>query len=415
MKKINVIYAGWGERFRLGVLADDGKDIMFEYTAEALERGLELSPYKMPLARGGFSGFPEFLFRLPGFISDALPDGWGMLVMDRLFRKEGRELSDVSPLDRLALIGEHAIGPLAFEPAELLLLPATDMQLMNLAKDVRRVFDNDESEIILRKLVLIGGSPHGARPKALVNFDPPTNQIYPSEHKRGVPMLVKFPGQIEHKEVCAIETLYARLATECGISVPRTYFFELDDETSAFGIERFDRHENMRVPVHTASAAAHVDFRMPQIDYVGLLRLTRFITKDVREVRRAFERCVFNVIFNNRDDHPKNFSFLMDKHGRWLLSPAYDLTYNVGPNGLHQMDICGEAKIPGRKNLLELARKTGVEQNAACEAIDRMVGVAQKFGERVGNLPIREQTLRTIEKAIKTNCERMQVSKKPTP
>jgi serine/threonine-protein kinase HipA len=407
MKKINVIYAGWGERFQLGVLADDGKDIMFEYTTEALERGLELSPYKMPLGRGGTSGFPDYLFRLPGFISDALPDGWGMLVMDRLFRKQGREVAEVSPLDRLALIGDHAIGALAFEPAEFVSLPAADMQLLDFAKDVRHVFDNDESETILRKLILLGGSPHGARPKALVNFHEPTNQIYESNHDRGIPILVKFPAQNEHKEVCAIETLYAQLARESGISVPPTYFFDLDDDTSAFGIERFDRHENMRVPIHTASAAAHVDFRMPQIDYVGLLRLTRFITKDVREVRRAYERCVFNVIFNNRDDHPKNFSFLMDKRGHWLLSPAYDLTYNVGPNGFHQMDICGEAKAPGLKNLLDLAAKTGVDQNAAREAVDRMVGVAQRFGDAAGNLPIRNQTLRTIQNSINTNCERM--------
>jgi Uncharacterized protein related to capsule biosynthesis enzymes len=124
-----------------------------------------------------------------------------------------------------------------------------------------------------------------------------------------------------------------------------------------FGIERFDRLDGMRVPMHTAAGASHVDFRIPQLDYIALLRLTKFMTKDMREVLHAFERCVFNVAFNNRDDHSKNFSFLMDKDGRWTFSPAYDLTYSGGPNGEHQMDICGEARVPGRTHLLDLFRR----------------------------------------------------------
>ncbi|MFX7731823.1 HipA domain-containing protein, partial [Acinetobacter baumannii] len=73
------------------------------------------------------------------------------------------------------------------------------------------------------------------------------------------------------------------------------------------------------------------------------------MTKDVREVLRAYERCVFNVVFNNRDDHAENFSFLLNKSGHLTISPAYDLSYSSGPRGEHQMDICGEACTPGRE------------------------------------------------------------------
>ncbi len=162
MKKLNVIYAGWGERFQFGELADDGKDLLFEYSAQAIKRGLELSPYKLPLSAVAYGEFPEHQLKLPGLISDALPDGWGMLLMDRLFRKEGRNLADISPLDRLAFIGDRAMGALTFEPADRETLSGKDVQLLELAQDVRQVME-DGSEDLLRKLALMGGSPHGAR------------------------------------------------------------------------------------------------------------------------------------------------------------------------------------------------------------------------------------------------------------
>lgn len=157
--------------------------------------------------------------------------------------------------------------------------------------------------------------------------------------------------------------------------------------------------------MHTAAGAAHVDFRMPQLDYVSLLRLTQRMTLDMREVLKVFERCVFNVAFNNRDDHSKNFSFLMSKHGRWRLSPAYDLSFNPGPNGEHQMDICGEARTPTRENLLQLAKKNNIAEKSVLEVIDRMMCVAERFGDdSVEELPIRKKTWESVRTAIQVNC-----------
>lgn len=406
MKKLNVIYLGWGERYELGALADDGKNLLFEYSLEAVQRGLELSPFKMPLSSKSYGNFPEHQFRLPGLVCDALPDGWGMLLMDRLFRKRGRDPAQISPLDRLAFIGDRAMGALVFEPADRAALAPHDVQLLNLAQNVRRVLV-DESEILLRELALMGGSPHGARPKVLVNFDRKNNRMSNSEEGAGIPMLVKFPAQHEHREVCAVEAVYNRIASAAGIQVPVTEYFDLDKELSAIGIERFDRFEGMRIPMHTAAGAAHVDFRVPQLDYTALLRLTQFMTRDVREVLKAFERCVFNVIFNNRDDHSKNFSFLMGKDGRWRISPAYDLVFSEGPNGEHQMDICGEARAPTRKHLMLLANKTGITEGDAAKSIDRIASAVQHFDEFVGNLPIRAATLKLIEKAVMSNRARI--------
>jgi serine/threonine-protein kinase HipA len=137
------------------------------------------------------------------------------------------------------------------------------------------------------------------------------------------------------------------------------------------------------------------------------LRLTQLITRDAREVLQAFERCVFNVMFNNRDDHSKNFSFLMGKDGRWQFSPAYDLTFSDGPNGEHQMDLCGEARAPARKHLLLLANKTDIVERTATETIERIATMAERFGDFVDDLPIRKETLKSIKKAVKSNRARL--------
>ncbi|MFM0012554.1 HipA N-terminal domain-containing protein [Paraburkholderia sediminicola] len=184
MKKLSVVYAGWSERFELGKLGDDGTNLIFEYSSEALQRGLELSPLHLALRQQAYASFPDHQFRLPGLVSDALPDGWGMLLMDRLFRQRGLEPARMSPLDRLAFIGEKAMGALVFEPAQGDDLQPSDVQLIELAREVREVMTDGSTEL-LRELVLMGGSPHGARPKVLVNFDPHSGRMSNSEQSAG--------------------------------------------------------------------------------------------------------------------------------------------------------------------------------------------------------------------------------------
>ena len=79
---------------------------------------------------------------------------------------------------------------------------------------------------------------------------------------------------------------------------------------------------------------------------VQYLRCVRMLIQSQIAVEPSFKHAVFNVIFNNKDDHSKNFSFMMDKAGRWSLSPIYDIAYNSGMNGYHQIDVTGEAQYP---------------------------------------------------------------------
>ena len=407
MKKVQVYYEGWGERWLLGTLADNGREVLFEYSAEAIRQGLELSPRHLKLREAAYGDFPQHQSRLPGLVADSLPDGWGLLLMDRLFRKNGRDPSALSPLDRLAFINGRALGALTFEPSEVNLLSREDVHLLELAKEAQAIIADKDSDA-LRQLALMGGSPHGARPKVLVHYNPDTGFMSTQPGQGTRPWLVKFQAQDEHKEVCAIEHLYAMLARECGLDMPATRYFDLDKKLSGFGIERFDVHDGMRVPVHTLAGALHANFRLPSsVDYGTFLRATRMFTRDEREVQKAYERALFNVVFNNRDDHAKNFSFRLSRDRRWQLAPCYDLTFCEGPGGEHQMDVCGEGRNIQRKHLTELAKQGGVDAAWAAGALDRVLKVGPRFKALSTKAAIRPTTAKRIVAAIETNTKRL--------
>lgn len=403
MKKLSVYYNGWGEHWLLGTLADNGDDLLFEYSPEALKQGLELSPRNLKLREPAYGGFPEHLQRLPGLIADSLPDGWGMLLMDRLFRKNGMTPATLSPLDRLAFIGDRALGALSFEPADTLPLQKEDLNLLELARDVRAIIAGKDS-VALRQLALMGGSPHGARPKVLVYYDAQTSAISTAPMASGQPWLVKFQAQNEHKEACALEDLYAQLARNCGLDMPTTRHFDLDKNLAGFGTARFDLEDGLRVPVHTLAGALHANFRLPSsVDYTTLLRATRLFTRDEREVQKAYERAAFNVAFNNRDDHSKNIAFRLGRDRCWRLAPCYDLTFCEGPGGEHQMDVCGEARTITRAKMLELARQGGLDAAWAGNAIERIAEQAGQFRQLASTRKIRRATLKHVEAAIEAN------------
>ncbi len=398
MKVLAVHYCGWGEDWPLGRLADDGSMLLFEYSAEALAQELELSPLHLKLRAQAYGGFPDFLSRLPGLIADALPDGWGMLLMDRLFRQQG--IRHPGPLDRLAFIGDRALGALRFAPPTDLGTPEPNWNLLALAQESARVLAGEGSDV-LRELVLTGGSPQGARPKALLRYDPSTGAVTTANDASGAPWLAKFPANGEHKEVCAIEHLYTALAQACGLQTPECAYFDLGPKHAAFALARFDRDANKRVPIHSLAGLLHADFRQPgSVDYGAFLRATRALTRDQREVQKGYERAVFNAIFHIRDDHPKNLAYRLGPDRRWRLAPAYDLNFSDGPRGEHSMDYAGEGARVRREHLLRLATDSGVAQTTALETIDRIASVAADFAQRATEYPIRRATVRHIAAVI---------------
>lgn len=195
--------------------------------------------------------------------------------------------------------------------------------------------------------------------------------------------------------------MYAELAHDCGLEVPASAWFDLSPKLAAFGVARFDREQGLRVPLHSLAGLLQVDFRLPgSADYTALLRATRLLTRDEREVEKAYARAVFNVVFHNRDDHPKNVAWRLGRDRRWRLAPAFDLSFSEGAMGQHYMDVCGEGQAVERGHLLRLASEGGVAAKAADTTIDRMLVQAATFAQRAAAFPIRRATVQRMKVMI---------------
>ena len=388
MKHLNVFYDGHGEHQLVGQLAMDGRQPVFQYHTQWLQQPLPLSPLELPASTQLYRGYETSQYGLPGLIADSLPDGWGMLLMDRFFRKyQHREPYDVSILERLAYIGHSAIGALSFEPESSIGEQAIEMDLLTLAQSTQAVVGGHESDA-LKSLLIVGGSPQGARPKALVKYDASQGQISTLQTATGEDWLVKFPAQGENQSVCAAEHVYALMAKQCGLDMPESRFFDLGQGYGAFGVKRFDRDKELRIHTHTLAGVLNTNFRLPTLSYTQFLRCIRALTHSEPEVIKGYRQCVFNVVFNNRDDHTKNFSFVMDSVGQWTLSPPYDLSFNTGLNGEHNMDIMGEGKHVQRKHLLALAKNSDIKPAIARDIIEQTVAVANTLHSQLKNYPI---------------------------
>ena len=114
--------------------------------------------------------------------------------------------------------------------------------------------------------------------------------------------------------------------------------------------------------IHSVAGLTHSDFRVPSLDYDDLLTLCFHLTKDINEVKKLFRLAVFNLFTHNRDDHAKNFSFMLDEKNLWKLTPAYDLTFSYGVGTEHSTTYLNEGKNPTVNHLEKLALKHGIKE-----------------------------------------------------
>lgn len=413
MKELTVTYRGYGHALELGTLASDGKDMLFQYSLTTLQQGLELSPVRLPLRRGAYPDRQAdyvVLQGVPGLLYDSLPDSWGYRLIHRRLKARGTNPNVFSALDYLAYLGENTMGALTYAPTTHNLTESHDLTLMELAAEVQAL-EVDEGHQVLAELVRVGGSPGGARPKALVYFNPRTSQLStrPAKVLEGEPWLVKFPASDDEPDSCALEELYARLARSCDLGMMATFLFDLPGRLPAFGTQRFDRQYGERVHVHTLAGLLHANFQEPSLSYEDFFRVTRRLTRDQRELKKAVQRCAFNVLVNNRDDHAKNISFLLDRDGAWRLAPPYDLTYCPGYHGEHFMDIAGEGKAPTRADLIKSAKAGGLSAAETTAILDELLARVTPLLVRqlASQLPIRTSTVELVVKAVAGNHARL--------
>ena len=381
---------------KLGTLAIKNQKIYFEYDKAFLKSGLEISPYKLPLKPGVFRCDDDIFKGLWGVFADSLPDGWGKLLVDRHLAKLGINYRSVSPLDRLAIVGKNGMGALCYEPANEVKSEFEEIILDDLAVSSQNILEGS-SDYLLDELLNLSGSSAGARPKVLVQLSDDLKQVMhgKKELQNGFShWMVKFASIMDSRDIGAIEYAYSLMAKEAGLDMPKTALME-GKKGRYFAIKRFDRIGGKSVHMHSVAGLVHTDFRYPTLDYDDLLKLTMHLTKSMREVKKVFRLACFNLFSHNRDDHAKNFSFLMDEKGGWRFSPAYDITFSDGPGGEHSTMYLGEGRNPTTEHLTALAKKHSIKQGNTIiaevqEAIlkwktfAKEAGVSKRGSEQIG-------------------------------
>jgi len=390
-----------GNSFEVGELVLSEQKIYFRYNADFLKAGLNLSPIKLPFSGDIVSADKQPFDGLFGVFNDSLPDGWGRLLLDRNLSAKGIDIAKITPLDRLAYVGSRGIGALVYRPEikpENTADPVPELDII--AAEMNHILQGTSSEII-EELFILGGSSGGARPKIFAAYNPLTNDLIhgldniPEDYDEWI---IKFPSSSDNREIANIEFSYHKMALLAGIEMSECRLFKGKSEQVYFGTKRFDRVAGKRLHTHTASGLMHDNFRMSTMDYGHLMDCAFRLEKHVKAYEKVFRLAAFNVYSHNRDDHSKNFSFLMNEQGEWQFAPAYDLTFSYSGYGFHSTMIAGESKNPGRKELMKLATHFGLKNaGPVIEEVQEAIG---QWGAIASEQGITKETRNTIQSAM---------------
>ncbi|WP_109301068.1 type II toxin-antitoxin system HipA family toxin [Aquimarina sp. AU474] len=394
----------WDEE--LGALSWDNERNFgsFEFFSSFLDKKLDVSPIHMPITSSAkkiysFPNLNQDTYKgLPGMLSDVLPDDFGNRLIDQWLALNNIPKSEFTPLDRLCYIGTRGMGALEFQPAKNVGKAQTTMlEVDKLALLAEKILNTRESLHLnlsdtehLNELIKVGTSAGGQRAKAIIAYNPNTNEIRSGQAKapKGFDHYIfKFDGVndaslSDPQGYGRIEYAYYLMALDCGIHMENSILFEEHDRAH-FMTKRFDRiNHSQKVHMQTLCSLAHFDYKSPGAhSYENAFEIMRRLRLPHIDAIQQYKRMVFNVIARNQDDHTKNISFLMDRQGQWRLSPAYDITYSYNPVGIwtsmHQMSINGKRDDFTMQDLIAVGDKISFKNSK--EAIQQTLNVVSNW------------------------------------
>lgn len=317
--------------------------IAFQYSEEWIKNGFSISPFSLPLSNKIFINKKQTFNGLYGVFWDSLPDGWSEILVRRILRKDGIDFDKLTSLEKLTLISNKGLGAINYEPCEFFDNKELNYNLDEIVIQITKILNDEIDKVNLDEIYKLGGSSGGARPKVHITIN-------------GEEWIIKFPCLIDPKNIGEQEYKANIQAKKCGINVNDFELFNSEICTGYFGAKRFDRKNKQKIHMISLSALLETTHKLPNLDYFHLFQVIQNICKDKTDLYEAFRRMCFNVLYGNKDDHSKNFSFLYDEDTKsYKLSPAYDITRT--PNKLeHEMTVNGNGN-PTEKDLLEIANK----------------------------------------------------------
>lgn len=415
----------WGTRIGYVVQENYNSIARFNYDEKFIKSGIEIAPIMMPLANRvySFTNLSVETFKgLPGLLADSLPDKFGTKLIERYLSDSGRDISTFSSIEKLCYVGQRGMGALEYVPAnkdiDISNMTVDIDALTKLASDIlteRKKLRIDRNESVMSQLIKVGTSAGGARAKAVIAWNEETDDIMSGQIEAGKGYgywLLKFDGIENNKdkgekaddpEYTRIEYAYYMMAKDAGIDMSECRLYQ-ENGRHHFMTKRFDRDEITGNKIHMQSlgAIAHYDFNEPGAhSYEQATHIMYQLGLKQQEIEKLYRRMVFNVIARNQDDHVKNISFLMDRQGRWSLSPAYDVTYAYDRSNLwlarHQMSINGKTENYNLDDILMSGKQMNISRAKALniiEEVESSVSQWKKFSEQA---KIREEVFQEIK------------------
>jgi len=401
----------WGRTIGAVVL-EDGRDVaVFEYDAAFARSGIEIAPLTMPLSRRVYS-FPGLsrttFYGLPGLLADSLPDKFGNALIDAWLATQGRQPESFNAVERLCYTGQRGMGALEFAPAigprarqasriQIDRLVELASEVLTHRNDLQVSFADESREQALTDILRVGTSAGGARAKAVIAWNPASNEVRSGQLPAGDGFeywLLKFDGVSGNRDkeledpqgYGVIEYAYYRMARDCGIDISECRLFE-ENGRRHFMTRRFDRLAGgEKLHMQSLCALAHYDFNMAgAYGYEQALLAMRQLGLTMGAIEEQFRRMVFNIVARNQDDHVKNIAFLMDKTGKWSLSPAFDMTYSFNPSGAwtasHQMTLNGKREDFSMDDFNACARAASMKRGRAAAIVGEVQDVVSRWND----------------------------------
>lgn len=400
----------WGKRV-CAIAVEPNGQLITQFDPQFLKTNLDIAPISLPLEilyqnpnqLLRFNDLSERTYKgLPAFLVDSLPDDFGNALVNQYMASKGILPRDVTVLDRLAYTGTRAMGAFEFEPASKdISKNKTALEMSNLVEMARRAltgnFEGSPAQS-LQDLLSVGTSAGGARAKAVLAWNPQTNEVFGgqfdappgSEH-----WLLKFDGVGEDTELGLsegygkVEYAYYLMAKAAGIEMNESKLFK-ENGRAHFMTKRFDREGNQKILYQSLCGLMEMDFRQKGVhDYQQYLRAINALNLGHDALCQAFRRIAFNIMARNCDDHTKNFGFLMATDGTWRLAPAFDVMYAYNPKGeWTYQHLCGiNGKFDGhtRADLLTLAKQFNIKKpELILEKVKSAVSSWKEFAKDVG-------------------------------
>jgi serine/threonine-protein kinase HipA len=412
----------WGRTIGAVSLEPGEQTAVFQYAPEFAASGIQVSPLAMPLRPEPYS-FPELSYRsfrgLPGMLADSLPDRYGNALINTWLARQGRKPESANAVERLCYMGRRGAGALEFSPVKGP-EPSVDEdiqvgELVELASRILAERDGFETSLApgneeagLLEILSVGMSAGGARAKAMIAWNPATNEVRSGQVAADPGFehwLLKFDGVKANRDrerfndpegYGAVEFAYSRMAAAAGIEMAPCRLFE-ENGRRHFMTRRFDRPTgNSKLHMQSLGALRHFDFNEAgAYSYEQALMTIRELGLPMAVIEQQFRRTAFNVIARNQDDHVKNIAFLMDRPGEWSLSPAFDVTYNYRSDGewtaRHQMSLNGKRDGFVIDDFLRCAEVVSMQRNRALTIVDEVATAAADWPDYAAGVKVPER------------------------